>query len=126
MAGGERNSIARFKEMTRVARGGGAPAIAGLKAGVGDWMQAQVSVTARDLAENKMQSFAKIDAFMRKFKPALRESGLYTKEELKALDNVHDGLGTRHDPRRARPHQLQHIRVVLLRHNTAPGAHVRR
>jgi hypothetical protein len=67
-------------------------AMLGLKAGIGDYFQRQTAVTARDLAGNKLESLAKMDRFIEEFKPALRQSGLYTPYELKAFDNVHKAI----------------------------------
>ena len=100
--GGSRQTITRFQEMVRVARKGGPGAVDGLKAGIGDFMQGQIEVTAQDLAENRIASFAKIDKYMRNMKPALRESGLYNPQELQAFDNVHSALGI--IAKQSRPH----------------------
>jgi hypothetical protein len=42
-----------------------------------------------DVSKNKLASYAKIDKFMTEFKPALKQSGLYSKQELQAFDNIH-------------------------------------
>jgi len=64
-------------------------ATAGLKAAIGDHFNGMIRVTALDVSKNKLASYAKIDKFITEFKPALKQSGLYTKQELEAFDNVH-------------------------------------
>lgn len=87
---GRKQSIQRLQEMVRLAKQDKTgSAILGLKAGIGDYFQRQTLVTARDLAGNKLESLAKMDRFTEEFRPALRQSGLYSPYELKAFDNVH-------------------------------------
>jgi hypothetical protein len=90
---GRKQSIQRLQEMVRLAKQDKTgSAMLGLKAGIGDYFQRQTAVTARDLAGNKLESLAKMDRFIEEFKPALRQSGLYTPYELKAFDNVHKAI----------------------------------
>ena len=64
-------------------------ATAGLKSAIGDHFNRMIRVTAMDVSKNKLASYAKIDKFMTEFKPALKQSGLYSKQELQAFDNIH-------------------------------------
>jgi hypothetical protein len=100
---GRKQSITRLKEMVDLAKQDktGA-ALAGLKAGIGDYFGKNTVVVARDLAEKKIGSLAKLDKFMDSYRPALKSSGLYTPQELSAFDNVH--MAVRKISQQARPH----------------------
>jgi len=90
---GRKQSINKLKQMVNLSnKDTTGSATAGLKAGIGDYFNQEMRLTARDLANNKIESLAKIDKFIKNYKPALKESGLYTKEELQAFDNVHGAI----------------------------------
>jgi hypothetical protein len=91
---GRKQSVARLQELVRIAKQDKTgSALDGLKAGIGDYFQKSTTLTARDLAGNNLESYAKIDKFVKEFRPALRASGLYSDAELNAFDNVHRALG---------------------------------
>lgn len=91
---GRKQSIQRLQEMVKLARvDKTGSAMAGLKAGIGDYFQ-KLSTVARDIRGNPLASFAKMDRFMEGFRPALKQSGLYSPYELKAFDNVHKAIQT--------------------------------
>jgi hypothetical protein len=90
---GRKQSIQRLQEMVRLAKQDKTgSSMLGLKAGIGDYFQTQTLTAARDLAGNRLVSLAKMDRFMDGFRPALKQSGLYTPYELKAFDNVHNAI----------------------------------
>lgn len=90
---GKKQSISRLQELVRIAKKDSTgAAMDGLRAAIGDYFERETSVTARDLAQNKMESLAKVDRFIKEFRPALAQSGLYTPKQMAAFDNVHKAL----------------------------------
>jgi hypothetical protein len=93
LGGGRKQSITRLNELTSLAAvDKTGAATAGLKAGIGEYFSNIIQNTARDLSGNNIDSLAKVDKFMDAYKPALKASGLYTKEELQAFDDVHKSI----------------------------------
>ncbi len=90
---GRKQSITRLQEMVKLAgKDPTGAAKEGLRAGIGDHFKKSIQTTARDLAENRIESLAKVDKYMQSFKPAFQQSGLYTKEQIKAFENVHEAI----------------------------------
>lgn len=122
---GRKQSIQRLKELVRIANSDttGA-ALAGLKAGIGDYFQNEITITTRDLAGKKLESLAKIDKFMEAFRPALKDSGLYTPKELKAFDNVHQAVAAIGQQQRPHPGYSNSTTSDLLSRAAASGTSV--
>jgi hypothetical protein len=91
---GRKESISQIKKLTALASSDvtGA-ALEGLRAGIGQTFKEQVGNAALDLAQRKLDSFAKVDKFVQEFYPALKASGLYSDKQLAAWQNVRSTLG---------------------------------
>jgi hypothetical protein len=90
---GRKQSIVRLQEMVKLSeKDPTGAAKEGLRAGIGDHFKKSIQTTARDLAENRIESLAKMDKYMQSFKPAFQQSGLYTKEQIKSFENVHEAI----------------------------------
>jgi hypothetical protein len=89
-----KQSIARLKELADIARRNDdtGAALSGLKAGIGEYFQRNVETSVVDLVGNKKGSWDKVDKFVTAFRPAMEQSGLYSRAELQAFDNVHGVL----------------------------------
>lgn len=100
---GRKQSIKRLQELVALAKEDGTGAATeGLRAAIGDYFERTMQTTARDMAQNKMGSLAKIDKFVKEYMPAIKASGLYSKEQLNAFADVHKALGA--ISQQSRPH----------------------
>jgi hypothetical protein len=119
---GRKQSIERLKEMVKLASVDKTGAsLDGLKAGIGDYFQNEITITTRDLAGKKLESLAKIDRFIKNFKPALEASGLYTPRELKAFDTVHQAVSAIGQQQRPHPGYSNSTTSDLMTRAAASG-----
>jgi len=118
-------SIARLRELKDLARKDTTGAATqGLKATIGDYFQRETAITARDIAGNKLESLAKMDRFIKEYRPALEQSGLYTQSEMKAFDNIHDTLKIIAQQQRPHPGFVGSATYELISRFVASGTSV--
>jgi hypothetical protein len=86
-----KESIRNVQMMVDLAKSDPA-AMDGLRAGIADYFQRKINLTARDIKLRNEQSMKRIDDFIVYYKPALEQSKLYTPEQLKAFDAVHQAM----------------------------------
>jgi len=91
---GRKQAGARLKQMVDLAKRSDDPkaALEGLKTAIGEYFERSTAVTAGDLSRGSMASFHKVHKFWNDMRGPIRESRLYTPEQLKAWDNVHKAL----------------------------------
>ncbi len=91
---GKKQAITRLKRMVEIAKKGSEPkaALDGLRTAIGENFERNMAVTAGDLSKGNMESYHKMHKFWNDMREPIKESGLYSREQIKAWDDIHKTL----------------------------------